>query len=290
MLEKLRKNAFWTALLVWVLYLAWFLAPFFIAKIKGVDTAGGGPVLNETAYMVSQLSNQLWLLVGLTAIVAILGWWRQVGFSPHIKGSLKFTLLPLLFTAFYFGSGLYLRPADSALNIFGADSLMQTVQFLLATFMVGYTEELMFRGILQHGMISRFKPVLGVILTALIFGAMHFENMLGGQGFGETTGQVVHAASDGFMYGALRLITGSLWPVMILHGLWDLAISVMHTQSAAHGGAVAKALTDVKVAGGISISPLQILPGLLYGSFVLWRWVVRSKKEEPEQSTANNQL
>ena len=85
--------------------------------------------------MACQLSNQLWLLVGLTAIVAILGWWRQVGFAPHIKGSLKFILLPLLFTATFFGLGLFLRPADSTLNIFGADSLKQTLQFLLATSM-----------------------------------------------------------------------------------------------------------------------------------------------------------
>jgi len=278
MLEKLRKNAFWTALLVWVLYLFWFLAPFFIAKIKGVDLTGGEPVLNETANMAAQLSNQIWLVVGLTAIVALLAWWRQVGFAPHIKDSIKFILPPLLVTAVYFGVGWYLRPADSTSNIFGANTFKQTVQFLLATFMVGYTEELMFRGILQYGLIARFKPVLGVILTAIIFGSMHFENMLLGQGFGETASQVVHAASDGFMYSALRLISGSLWPVMILHGLWDLSVSMAHTQMAAQGGAIAKALTDVKVANTVNISPMQFLPGLLYGIFVLWRWVVRNKK------------
>lgn len=69
--------------------------------------------------------------------------------------------------------------------------------------------------------------------------------------------QVVHAASDGLMYGALRLITGSLWPVILLHGLWDLGATSVHATLQAQGGAAAQALTSAQV-GGVHISPMQI--------------------------------
>lgn len=73
-----------------------------------------------------------------------------------------------------------------------------------------------------------------------LFGSMHFINMLQGQGFGLTVSQVVHAASDSFMYAALRLMTGSLWTVVLLHGLCDLSVSSVHTAAQATSGAAAQ--------------------------------------------------
>ena len=138
----------------------------------------------------------------------------------------------------------------------------------------------MFRGILFHGATARFRPMAGAVISSVIFGLFHFINVIGGQGFGWTVSQVIHAATDGFMYAALRLITGSLWPTMVLHALWDLSISAAHTGMAALGGEMAASLASVQ-AGGVSIQPMQVLPGLLYGSFVLWRWSVRNKRSGP---------
>ncbi len=158
----------------------------------------------------------------------------------------------------------------------GTSSVRELVLVILVSLMVGYTEELMFRGILFHGATARFRAVAGAVVSSAIFGLFHFINLFGGQGFGWTVSQVVHAATDGFMYAAIRLITGSLWPTLFLHGLWDLSISAAHTGMVVSGGGMAASLASVQ-AGGISIQPLQVLPGLLYGSFVLWRWAVRHK-------------
>jgi membrane protease YdiL (CAAX protease family) len=143
--------------------------------------------------------------------------------------------------------------------------------------MVGYTEETMFRGILFFGSTERFTLLWGAIISAIIFGLFHYLNMIGGQGFGITTSQVVHAFSVGFMYASLRLMTGSLWPVMLLHALWDFSILSMQSAMLTAGGEVGAGLASAQV-GGVSISPIQVLPGLLYGAFVFWRWTVRSKK------------
>ena len=139
----------------------------------------------------------------------------------------------------------------------------------------------MFRGIVFFGASERFRVFWGAVLSAVIFGLFHFINLLGGQGFGWTVSQVIHAGTDGFMYAALRLITGSLWPVMLLHGLWDLGVSTVHAAMQTSGGAMAQSLASVQ-AGGVNIQPIQVLPGLLYGAFVFWRWSKRRQRSAHE--------
>ncbi len=286
LLARLRNAPWPAALLALLLYAAWFLAPGVVARLRSAPPAPAtpGPTPSEIEFLVAQIPNQVRLIILLTAIVALLVWWRQAGFTRHIRGSLKFILIPLAFTGLILATGI-VTSARNGLGFLGADSTRDLMQVLLVSVMVGYTEELMFRGILFHGATARFKPLLGAIVSSLVFGLFHFINLLGGQGFGWTVSQAVHAASDGFMYAAIRLITGSLWPTMLLHGLWDLAISSAHTGIQASGGQMAQSLANVQ-AGGIAIKPFQVLPGLIYGSFVLWRYYVRQRNEAAQTNGA----
>jgi membrane protease YdiL (CAAX protease family) len=281
------RNAPWpAALLALLIYAAWFLAPGVVARLRSAPPAPAtpGPTPSEIEFLVAQIPNQIGLIILLTAIVALLVWWRQVGFTRHSRGSLKFILLPLALTGLILATGIVTN-ARSGMGFLGASSTRDLLQVVLVSLMVGYTEELMFRGILFHGATARFRPLLGAIISSLVFGLFHFINLLGGQGLGWTVSQAVHAASDGFMYAAIRLITGSLWPTMLLHGLWDLAISSAHTGMQASGGQMAQSLASVQ-AGGIAIKPFQILPGLIYGGFVLWRWYVRQGNEAAQTKGA----
>jgi hypothetical protein len=283
------RNAPWpAALLALLLYAAWFLAPGIVARLRSAPPAPAtpGPTPSEIEFLVAQIPNQIGLIILLTAIVALLVWWRQVGFSRHIRGSLKFILIPLALTGLILATGIVTN-ARSGMGFLGARSTRDLLQVVLVSLMVGYTEELMFRGILFHGATARFKPLLGAIISSLVFGLFHFINLLGGQGLSWTVSQAIHAASDGFMYAAIRLITGSLWPTMLLHGLWDLAISSAHTGMQASGGDVAQSLASVQ-AGGIAIKPIQVLPGLIYGGFVLWRWYVRQRNDVRQANDARS--
>ncbi len=275
MLEKLKKKPWTASLIAFTLYLSWFAVQIIWHRVKKSDVPTTPvPDVSEVSKMVSELPNQIGLVILLTGIVAVLVWWKQVGFRKHENKSLKFMIPPLVYIAVLFIYGMVLGQSGSA-GFLGTNSSKELMLLILTTLLVGYTEETMFRGILFHGATARFKAVWGTIISSLIFGTMHFINMFGGQGFGMTVSQVVHAAGDGFMYAALRLMTGSLWPVMLLHGLWDLAVSGMHAAALASGGETAQALTNMQT-GGVSISPIQFI-GLFYGIFVLWRWVKRNK-------------
>lgn len=273
MVEKLRSNPFVTALLVIIIYGFIIFGPSLLGFGSEAEPA------NEAEAALSGWPNQVVLIIFLTGVVALFGWWKQVGFIRHTqKGSLKFLSFPLLLTLAFLLMGVVLSGGSFA----GANNVSQILALLAFTAMVGYTEETMFRGILFFGSTNRFKELLGAVLSSVIFGLFHYLNMLGGAGFGYTTGQVVHAFADGFMYAALRLITGSLWPVMLLHAFWDFAVIGMQAGVQTAGGSAGAALANTQVSG-VNISPIQILPGLLWGAFVFWRWKVRTDKAEVEE-------
>lgn len=68
------------------------------------------------------------------------------------------------------------------------------------------TEEIFFRGVLLPGLVVRHGPLWGLLLSALLFGAIHFD----WAGFAT-------ASVAGLILGAIRLRTSSLWPCLVLH-------------------------------------------------------------------------
>ncbi|MEE3269936.1 MAG: type II CAAX endopeptidase family protein [Candidatus Thermoplasmatota archaeon] len=71
-------------------------------------------------------------------------------------------------------------------------------------------EELMFRGYVLDSIRKMHGDWVAVVISALIFGLVHFEPYTIGL-----------AAIGGLIYGYLRVRTGSLWPSIIGHMLWN---------------------------------------------------------------------
>jgi len=78
----------------------------------------------------------------------------------------------------------------------------------------------------------------------------------------------------GFMYGALRLRIGAIWPVMLFHGFWDMSIFDIKTMSATLNSTTSTAPEEFQ----ILLALLIMLPALLYGTFVCWRWWLWNKQ------------
>lgn len=94
---------------------------------------------------------------------------------------------------------------------------------------IGIYEEFLCRGWIQNEFLERFggtkKLVIrSIFLASLIFGGIHFFNLLAGQTFFETFVQVLHATACGFFLGTLYYRTKNIWGVIILHAFWDFAI------------------------------------------------------------------
>lgn len=98
-------------------------------------------------------------------------------------------------------------------------SFTVTQLVLLAVVMigvVGFVEELLFRGILQQELERRLGLVLGLLLASGIFGLMH-------SAYGTVDG-IVYAGLLGLLFGIVYDATDSLVLVAVLHGLANVLL------------------------------------------------------------------
>lgn len=105
---------------------------------------------------------------------------------------------------------------------------MDWIIFLLSMFAVGLFEETTFRGFALNILLDRFhnsKRVifLSLILSSILFGCIHFGNLLVGAPLGSVFIQVISASILGIYFGAIYLRSGNLYVVIFLHALFDAA-------------------------------------------------------------------
>lgn len=105
-----------------------------------------------------------------------------------------------------------------ALSYQGLPLLYATISMIL----VGFVEEMIFRGFLFKAMLSKGRPVVAVIISALTFGMGHIVNLFTGQASLETVMQMIFAVSWGFILTMVFYKGGSLIPCIIAHAMIDV--------------------------------------------------------------------
>lgn len=104
-----------------------------------------------------------------------------------------------------------------AFNYKGAGQLFAVLSMLL----VGFIEEMIFRGFLFTSLLKTSRLTTAIIISAVTFGMGHIVNLLSGQATAETIVQVFFAISWGFILTMVFYKCGKLWPCIIAHGLID---------------------------------------------------------------------
>lgn len=139
----------------------------------------------------------------------------RLGLVP-VTGSRSFAVLvfPALTIAVGYTAGI--RDVDRSLLALALASVA----------LAGLTEELAFRGILLDRLRTCHTLWPAVLISSALFGLMHLSNLALGASPGTTLLQVTFAALAGTGYAAMRIRTGSLWPPIILHALFDLTFRI----------------------------------------------------------------
>lgn len=106
---------------------------------------------------------------------------------------------------------------------------------LLNFLVIGLVEEIAFRGYFQSKMIallgddSRLHITLGIILTSIVFGALHTPAaVVSGQSLGGILGSATLPAVTAVLFGIFYELTHNVYFVALLHGLgnsWPLVVN-----------------------------------------------------------------
>ena len=93
---------------------------------------------------------------------------------------------------------------------------------VLSMILVGYVEEMLFRGFLFRALLNKDRPAVAIIVSSVTFGMGHIVNLLAGQASFETLVQIVFAVSWGFILTMVYYKSGSLLPCIVAHAMIDV--------------------------------------------------------------------
>lgn len=99
------------------------------------------------------------------------------------------------------------------------DSLAETVLYIISMLLVGFLEEIIFRGLLFKAM-CKDGVKSAIIVSSITFGIGHIVNLINGSGANLFSNllQVAYAIAGGFLFTILFYKSKTLWPCIITHG------------------------------------------------------------------------
>jgi membrane protease YdiL (CAAX protease family) len=137
----------------------------------------------------------------------------------------------------------------------------EIILILIFSFLVGYTEESIFRGIIREKLQSK-GPVFYIIFSSLFFGILHMANALNGSDLIHILLQVINALLIGFILALLIETTNNIIPLIAFHFMFD-ALAQMTS-------------SNILVKEVMAVSILNILY-LVYGSYLIFVMLHRNK-------------
>lgn len=168
-------------------------------------------------------------LLGLSAVAAVIAvvsslipLWKRlgaVGIPQHVRLCLYFLPMILLatgniwdgFERHYTGAELWYAIGSMAL--------------------VGFVEEMLFRGFLFRALLKKDGPKAAVIVSAVTFGIGHIVNLLAGMATMKNLLMIVFAIAWGFVFTMVYYKSGSLLPCILAHAVVDV-LSVVSAETA----------------------------------------------------------
>lgn len=159
--------------------------------------------------------------VYLTVVTTLLGWWK-----PALRDSSAVRKAPKWMWALPVFAVLMCAINLTQSEHRGDFTTIHWTWIIVGFLLVGFSEELMTRGLLVVGFRSKFGEKQVIVLTSLLFAVMHGTNILFGQSASSTIAQVAFNIPMGVLFYTLRRTSGSLILPMLVHALWDISLVV----------------------------------------------------------------
>jgi membrane protease YdiL (CAAX protease family) len=145
-----------------------------------------------------------------------LGLEKAGALGKYLRGVAFGIILFGLVTLFLAVTGLAVNtPASSALN--GLSALGGVLLVYLGWTIQGPVEEMLTRGWLMQVIGARYKPWLGVVLSAVTFASLHALNPH------VNAIAILNLVLTGILFSLVALWDGSIWGVCGLHAAWNWA-------------------------------------------------------------------
>lgn len=171
------------------------------------------PIKGEYGYgSIRMLLALLAFAAGITAFVRSSGLMSKYGLTGWPRDMRKYL---------YFGPMWVLATGNLWDGFVPSYKGVTLVIATLSMILIGYVEEMLFRGFLFKAMLRSGRAATAVIVSSLTFGMGHIVNLFAGQASFETVMQMIFAVSWGFLFTMVFYVSGSLLPCIIAHAMID---------------------------------------------------------------------
>jgi membrane protease YdiL (CAAX protease family) len=221
-----------------------------------------GVAVIQNSGSTADLSNSVSTSIGLCWVLALgfllfivaLSDKKDIGLNaPHPTKSLWLLWLPVAYIALM---GLMVL-------IQGFPPSQVIMYVAINTGMVGISEELMYRGILFRGLLTKIKIWPAILVSSAAFGVMHVLNVFLTGEFQMAAYQAGAATITGIAFMAIRIRTQSIFPMILIHAAWDFLTFMLGLGG--HGNAS----NPASAAAPAYAALLLPLPLFLYGLYLL---------------------
>ena len=207
------KNTSKKSILIAVVAIALFPGIFAIPLEKIIVNTGVSDIMaEEISYFLKRL-----LIIALAILgIKSLNLKALAGLDKQLPWERKYLILIPSYILI-FGAVQIFEKDTSSLEAF--DVLL----LFISTMAIGFSEELLFRGLLQSIFIQANngdKLFLSVLIPSIIFGAMHLGDFKTENTASEVS-QFLYTIFMGICFGAILIRTNKIIPLAIMHGLID---------------------------------------------------------------------
>lgn len=108
-----------------------------------------------------------------------------------------------------------------AIKGFEGKDILSVLGIFLLYLMVGIVEEIYYRGIAKYFLDRSFSLLQAITISSIIFGLGHCSSFMMSNDVIETLLVVINALIFGFMATCLLYLTNTIYPLMIIHFLFD---------------------------------------------------------------------
>lgn len=193
------------ALVDWLVRYDWPL----ISYVVILALVGYGPSLLWGAYVRRRWGAQK---------LAALGWrfrWSDLGWGPVTWLAAIGVQILLAVIVLVFGIPQSSN-VDSATDL-GADRAYLIATLVTAVIAAPIIEELVFRGLVMRGLLSRMSPILAIGLQGVLFGVAHVDPVRGAGNIG----LALVLSGVGVAFGTSAYLTRRLGPTVIAHAIFN---------------------------------------------------------------------
>jgi len=160
--------------------------------------------------------------------------WSPIGFGRPNWGALVW-LAPATVLLIAMGRSV---AEETSVAVFQAVPAAVWILVVLTPFLIAFSEEVVFRGILLRGARQGASIAQAMLLSAVGFALAHLINGLAGQEVVNTLLQAAFAFLVGVSLAPIALRLGNLWPLIIWHWLWNIVVLSSQIMNVLHPFAV----------------------------------------------------